>query len=69
MYSSDIISIDVLLIDEKINFNLAYDMAFMMKVGWGPIKKKDELWAQVLRSKYGYGLIEIPTVVKKERLL
>ncbi|QHO04624.1 LINE-1 retrotransposable element ORF2 protein [Arachis hypogaea] len=29
--------------------------AFMMKVGWGLIEKKDALWARVLRSKYGGG--------------
>ena len=32
------------------------NLAFMINIGWGLIKKKDELWAHVLRAKYGYGV-------------
>lgn len=36
--------------------------AFLMKLGWGVISKKDSLWAQVLRFKYGYGNLTIPSI-------
>ena len=31
------------------------NLAFMSKLGWGLIHKRDELWVQVLRSRYRYG--------------
>ncbi|XP_052112461.1 uncharacterized protein LOC127744218 [Arachis duranensis] len=39
--------------------------AFMMKAGWGLIAKKDDLWAKVLRSKYGCGNDTMPRVERK----
>ena len=29
--------------------------AFMAKVSWGLIHKKDKLWTKVIKVKYGYG--------------
>ena len=38
------------------------NMAFMTKIVWGLIHKKDELWARVVRAKYGCGDGVIPCV-------
>lgn len=35
---------------------------YMMKLGWGLISKKNALWSQVLRFKYGCGNRSIPTI-------
>ena len=36
------------------------NVAFMAKVGWGLITKRDALWAKVVWSKYGYVNSVIP---------
>nr|XP_025664883.1 uncharacterized protein LOC112763420 [Arachis hypogaea] len=41
------------------------NQAFMMKAGWGLIARKDDLWARILRSKYGCGNDTIPKVAKR----
>lgn len=41
------------------------NQAFLMKLGWGLCKKKDEFWAQVLRNKYRYGDDLIPKINPK----
>ena len=40
----------------------AVNSAFLSKLGWGLIHKRDELWVQVLRSKYKCGTDLIPQV-------
>ena len=40
--------------------------AFMMKAGQDLIQRKDELWVRVVRTKYGYGLEEVPRVQNKK---
>lgn len=39
--------------------------AFMVKLGWGLVNKKNALWARVLRAKYDCGNDVIPNMVKK----
>ena len=36
--------------------------AFMQKVGWGLINDRDELWVQVIRSRYYCGNDIIPRI-------
>ncbi|RYR56984.1 hypothetical protein Ahy_A05g022723 [Arachis hypogaea] len=40
--------------------------AFMMKVGWGLIEKKDSLWSKVLRAKYSCGNDIIPLIRRRK---
>lgn len=39
--------------------------AFMMKLGWGVIRKRDALWVQFMRDKYKCGDNVIPKVIKR----
>ena len=41
------------------------NLSFMSKLGWGLIHKRDELWVQVLRSRYNCGADLIPRVQLK----
>ncbi|KAF7812112.1 ribonuclease H [Senna tora] len=40
--------------------------AFMVKLGWGLMEKKDALWARVLRAKYKCGNDLVPTISKPQ---
>lgn len=33
--------------------------AMLMKLGWGPVEKRDGLWVHVLRTKYGSDIVPI----------
>lgn len=41
------------------------NQSLLMKVGWGLIRKKDSLWARILRRKYECGHDVIPKVSLK----
>ncbi|KAF7812131.1 ribonuclease H [Senna tora] len=40
--------------------------AFMVKLGWGLMEKKDTLWARVLRAKYKSGNDMVPAILKPQ---
>lgn len=42
--------------------------AFLTKLAWGIISRKDSLWARKLRSKYGAGEDLLPRVVRRRTM-
>ena len=45
------------------------NLAFMAKLGWRLLSTKNELWAQILHSKYVKGNLEVSKVKKKMKSL
>lgn len=41
------------------------NIAFMMKLGWELIARRDKLWVRIVRAKYGCGNSVIPNVVRR----